>query len=53
MSPWQGGVRADDLVAALGPLVERLDVVDLSNDEALWGRAVDDERYAVVAGTRG
>jgi SAM-dependent methyltransferase len=50
--PWQGGVRAEDLVAALDPLVERLEVVCLSDDDALWGRAVDDERYAVVARTR-
>ncbi len=49
--PWQGGVRAEDLVAALDPLVERLEVVCLSGDDALWGRRVDDERYAVVART--
>jgi ubiquinone/menaquinone biosynthesis C-methylase UbiE len=47
--PWQGGVRAEDLVAALDPLVSRLEVVCLSNEAALWGREVDDERYAVVA----
>ena len=50
--PWQGGVRAEDLVAALDPLVERLEVVCLSDDDALWGRSVDDERYAVVASVR-
>jgi SAM-dependent methyltransferase len=49
--PWQGGVRAEDLVAALDPLVERLEVVCLSGDTVLWGRDVDDERYAVVART--
>jgi SAM-dependent methyltransferase len=49
--PWRGGVRAEDLVAALDPLVERLEVVCLSDDDALWGRTVDDERYAVVAHT--
>jgi SAM-dependent methyltransferase len=49
--PWQGGVRAEDLVAALDPLVERLEVVCLSGEPALWGRDVDDERYAVVART--
>jgi hypothetical protein len=27
-------------------------VVCLSDDAALWGREVDDERYAVVAVTR-
>jgi len=47
--PWQGGVRAEDLVAALDPLVERLEVVCLSSESVLWGRDVDDERYAVVA----
>ena len=47
--PWQGGVRAEDLVAALDPLVERLEVVCLSTESVLWGRDVDDERYAVVA----
>ncbi len=47
--PWQGGVRAEDLVAALDPLVERLEVVCLSDDDALWGRHVEDERYAVLA----
>ena len=47
--PWQGGVRAEDLVAALDPLVERLEVVCLSDESVLWGRDVDDERYAVVA----
>jgi ubiquinone/menaquinone biosynthesis C-methylase UbiE len=47
--PWQGGVRAEDLVAALDPMVERLEVVCLSADTALWGGPVDDERYAVLA----
>ena len=47
--PWQGGVRAEDLVAALDPLVERLEVVCLSSESVLWGRDVDDERYAVLA----
>ena len=51
--PWQGGVRAEDLVAALDPLVARLEVVCLSDDSALWGREVDDERYAVVADIAG
>lgn len=47
--PWAGGVRAEDLVAALDPLVDHLEVHSLSADPTLWGRAVDDERYAVVA----
>ena len=49
--PWRGGVRAEDLVAALDPLVDRLEVVCLGDDDALWGRHVEDERYAVVART--
>jgi hypothetical protein len=51
--PWQGGARAEDLVAALDPLVDRLEVVCLSDEDVLWGRPVDDERYAVVARTAG
>ena len=51
--PWQGGVRAEDLVAALDPLVERLEVVCLSGDAALWGGPVEDERYAVLASVPG
>lgn len=47
--PWRGGVRAEDLVAALDPLVERLEVICLSGESALWGREVEDERFAVVA----
>ncbi|WP_240777452.1 class I SAM-dependent methyltransferase [Nonomuraea basaltis] len=46
--PWDGGVRADDLVAALRPIVADLRVDPLT-DPALWGREIDDERYAVVA----
>ena len=40
-------------MAALDPLVARLEVVCLSGESALWGREVDDERYAVVASVRG
>ncbi len=47
--PWRGGARAEELVAALDPLVERLEMVCLSDQAELWGREVDDERYAVVA----
>jgi SAM-dependent methyltransferase len=47
--PWSGGVRAEDLVAVLDPLVDHLEVHCLSDDPVLWGREVDDERYAVVA----
>lgn len=47
--PWNGGVAADDLVAALRPLVQDLPVEGLSDDADLWGRAVSDERYALLA----
>jgi hypothetical protein len=51
--PWAGGVRGEELVAALDPLVDRLELVCLSGEAALWGREVDDERYAVLATVRG
>ena len=51
--PWHGGVRAEDLVAALDPLVDRVEVHCLSGDSSLWGREVDDERFAVVAHVAG
>ncbi|GAA3096593.1 class I SAM-dependent methyltransferase [Streptosporangium carneum] len=46
--PWMGGVEAERLVQALRPLVRTLRVEPLL-DAALWGRPVQDERYAVVA----
>ena len=46
--PWDGGVTASTLSAALRPLVSEL-VVEPLTDPRLWGRAVDDERYAVLA----
>ncbi len=49
--PWHGGVRAEDLSAAVDPMVDHLQVICLSGDPLLWGREVDDERYAVVATT--
>ncbi|MEY9835798.1 class I SAM-dependent methyltransferase [Streptacidiphilus sp. EB103A] len=47
--PWAGGIGADDLAATVRPLVTDLRVEPLSGDAALWGRAVTDERYAVIA----
>jgi ubiquinone/menaquinone biosynthesis C-methylase UbiE len=47
--PWNGGVRSEDLVAAVAPLVARLRVEPLSGDPDLWGCPVDDIRYAVIA----
>jgi len=46
--PWAGGVRGADLAAALTPMVQRLEVVPLT-DPVLWGREIVDERFLVVA----
>ncbi|MFF7165958.1 class I SAM-dependent methyltransferase [Streptomyces sp. NPDC008086] len=43
------GIPADRLTALLAPLAGALRVEHLSGDARLWGRAVDDERYAAVA----
>ncbi|MGA4965837.1 class I SAM-dependent methyltransferase [Streptomyces pseudogriseolus] len=43
------GIPADRLTALLAPLIARVRLEPLSGDPALWGREVDDERYAVVA----
>lgn len=45
-------IPADRLTELLAPLVSaagQVRVERLSDDPLLWGRAVDDERYAVVA----
>ncbi|MFJ5637731.1 class I SAM-dependent methyltransferase [Streptomyces goshikiensis] len=49
--PWQGGVTAGDLAAAVGPLVSTLRVEPLSGEAELWGGPVTDERYALIART--
>lgn len=46
--PWAGGVRAVDLAAALEPLVQRIEVVPLT-DPVLWGKEIVDERFLLVA----
>ncbi|MFI1961596.1 class I SAM-dependent methyltransferase [Streptomyces althioticus] len=43
------GIPADRLTALLAPLTARVRVERLSGDPALWGREVEDDRYAVVA----
>ncbi|MFI9807091.1 class I SAM-dependent methyltransferase [Streptomyces sp. NPDC052301] len=43
------GIPADRLAALLAPLSPAVRVERLSDDPLLWGRAVTDERYAVVA----
>jgi SAM-dependent methyltransferase len=47
------GIPADRLTALLDPLVTHLRVEPLSGDARLWGREVEDERYAVVATVEG
>ncbi|MDP9849750.1 class I SAM-dependent methyltransferase [Streptosporangium lutulentum] len=46
--PWVGGVRAESLLRALRPLTADARVEPLT-DPSLWGRPIQDERYAVVA----
>jgi SAM-dependent methyltransferase len=46
--PWLGGVTAATLTETLRPLVSDLRVEPLT-DPDLWGRRIDDERYAVIA----
>ncbi|MGW2239784.1 class I SAM-dependent methyltransferase [Streptomyces sp. NPDC001759] len=43
------GIPADDLTALLAPLTGDVRLERLSQETALWGKEVDDERYAVVA----
>lgn len=43
------GIPADRLTALLAPLAAEVRLERLSDEPLLWGRAVDDERYAVVA----
>lgn len=49
--PWRGGIGAEELADAVRPLVSRLRVerLDGEGDDELWGKRVDDERYAVIA----
>jgi SAM-dependent methyltransferase len=46
------GIPADRLAALLTPLAGDVRLERLSEDPLLWGKAVDDERYAVVATVR-
>jgi SAM-dependent methyltransferase len=46
--PWTGGVTAQTLAKTLQPLVTDLRIEPLT-DPALWGRAINDERYAIIA----
>ena len=46
--PWAGGVRAVDLADSLMPLVEKIEIVPLT-DPVFWGKEIVDERYLLVA----
>jgi SAM-dependent methyltransferase len=46
--PWTGGVSATILATTLRPLVTALRIEPLTDPE-LWGRAINDERYCVIA----
>lgn len=49
---WSGtGLPPARLMSGLAPLTERVHYERLSADRELWGRPVDDERYALVART--
>lgn len=43
------GIPAERLYGMVAPLVSDAEVVRLEDDALLWGRTVEDERYAVVA----
>jgi SAM-dependent methyltransferase len=47
--PWAGGVPPETLRAAVAPYAAEVTTEDLTADPALWGREVDDVRYALVA----
>ncbi|MFJ6054030.1 class I SAM-dependent methyltransferase [Streptomyces sp. NPDC092307] len=49
--PWYGGITAEDLAAAVRPLVSGLSIEPLSDAVELWGGPVTDERYALIART--
>jgi SAM-dependent methyltransferase len=46
--PWMGGVRAECLLRTLRPLVTDSRLEPLT-DPTLWGRPIQDERYAIIA----
>jgi ubiquinone/menaquinone biosynthesis C-methylase UbiE len=46
--PWNGGVTAEHLSDAVRPLVRDLRTESLDEPD-LWGRPIDDERYALIA----
>ncbi len=47
--PWSGGVPANTLLAEVDARFEQATLLPLSNEDDLWGKRVNDERYAIVA----
>ncbi|MEU3556220.1 class I SAM-dependent methyltransferase [Streptomyces fragilis] len=47
--PWSGGVGPKTLREAVAPYASEIETEDLAADPDLWGREVDDVRYALVA----
>ncbi|MEV0369618.1 class I SAM-dependent methyltransferase [Streptomyces sp. NPDC050636] len=45
------GIPASELAALTTPLAERMHLEQLSHDAALWGKEVNDERYALIVHT--
>lgn len=48
--PWNGGVTAATLTSTVGTWFDHVRLIDLAGWPELWGREVDDERFAVIAG---
>lgn len=44
-----GGLHAKDVVGMLPPNMSNIQIIDLSQQAALWGGTVNDERYIVAA----
>lgn len=47
--PWSGGVPAETLLAEVDAMFENVTLYPLSDEDDLWGKHVNDERYAIVA----
>ena len=46
-----GGLHAEEILKSLPPTLKNISVHNLSNQPALWGEQVSDERYAIVLKT--
>ena len=46
-----GGLHTEEILKALPPTLKDISVHNLSNQPALWGEQVSDERYAIVLKT--